>query len=95
MNPFQILIRPVLTEKSSLLMASQKYVFEVAIDANKFQIKQAIQDYYGVEVKEVNTIVVKPREKNFRTKRMSRPGHTARFKKAIVTLKSGAIDFMK
>lgn len=95
MNAFEILLRPILTEKSSLLMTQQKYVFEVAINANKFQIKEAVESYYGVEVKEVNTIVVKPREKNFRTKRISRPGRTARYKKAVVTLKSGTIDFMK
>lgn len=95
MNVYEILLRPILTEKSSLLMGSQKYVFEVAMGANKFQIKRAVESHYGVEVKEVNTLVVKPHEKNFRTKRMTRPGRTASYKKAVVTLKSGTIDFMK
>lgn len=91
----QILVRPIITEKASALIAKNKYVFEVMIDANKIQIKQAIESYYNVQVKEVNTIIVKPRQKNFRTKKVSRIGFTKRFKKAIVTLKSGTIDYLK
>lgn len=91
----QILVRPIITEKASALIAKDKYVFEVMIDANKIQIKQAIESYYNVQVKEVNTIIVKPRQKNFRTKKVSRIGFTKRFKKAIVTLKSGTIDYLK
>lgn len=91
----QILVRPIITEKASALIAKNKYVFEVMINANKIQIKQAIESYYNVQVKEVNTIIVKPRQKNFRTKKVSRIGFTKRFKKAIVTLKSGTIDYLK
>ena len=91
----QILVRPIITEKASALIAKDKYVFEVMIDANKIQIKQAIESYYNVQVKEVNTIIVKPRQKNFRTKKVSLIGFTKRFKKAIVTLKSGTIDYLK
>lgn len=91
----QILVRPIITEKASALIAKNKYVFEVMISANKIQIKQAIESYYNVQVKEVNTIIVKPRQKNFRTKKVSRIGFTKRFKKAIVTLKSGTIDYLK
>ncbi|SFB68333.1 LSU ribosomal protein L23P [Brevinema andersonii] len=91
----QILVRPIITEKASALIAKNKYVFEVIIDANKIQIKQAIESYYNVQVKEVNTIIVKPRQKNFRTKKVSRIGFTKRLKKAIVTLRSGTIDYLK
>lgn len=91
----QILVRPIITEKASALIAKNKYVFEVMISANKIQIKQAIESYYNVQVSEVNTIIVKPRQKNFRTKKVSRIGFTKRFKKAIVTLKSGTIDYLK
>ncbi len=91
----EILIRPILTEKSSMLTNLNKFVFEVAMDTNKIEVKKAIEQYYGVEVEKVNTIVVKPRQKNFRTKKMSRTGWTKRYKKAVVTLKSGTIDFLK
>lgn len=95
MTVSEILVRPILTEKSSALSINNKFVFEVALDTNKIEIKKAIESYYGVEVEKVNTIIVKPRQKNFRTKKMSRPGYTKRFKKAIITLKSGTIDLLK
>ncbi|MGL5955087.1 MAG: 50S ribosomal protein L23 [Brevinema sp.] len=91
----EILVRPILTEKSSALTNLNKFVFEVAMDTNKIEIKKAVESYYGVEVAKVNTIIVKPRQKNFRTKKMSRPGFTKSYKKAIVSLKSGTIDFLK
>lgn len=91
----EILVRPILTEKSSILSNLNKYVFEVSMDTNKIEVKKAIEQYYGVEVDKVNTLVVKPRQKNFRTKKMSRTGFTKSYKKAVVTLKSGTIDFLK
>lgn len=91
----EVLVRPILTEKSSMLTTLNKYVFEVAMNTNKIEIKKAIESYYGVEVDKVNTLVVKPRQKNFRTKKMSRPGFTKSYKKAVVSLKSGTIDFLK
>jgi len=91
----EILVRPILTEKSSMLKTINKYVFEVALHANKIEIRKAIESYYGVEVDKVNTLVVKPRQKNFRTKKISRPGFTKRFKKAIVSVRKGTIDFLK
>ncbi|MGL4367122.1 MAG: 50S ribosomal protein L23 [Brevinemataceae bacterium] len=95
MTVSEILVRPILTEKSSTLAPLNKYVFEVAINANKIQIKKAVESFYNVEVEKVNTVVVKPRQKNFRTKKISRPGFTKRFKKAIVSVKKGTIDFLK
>lgn len=91
----EVLVRPILTEKSSMLTNLNKYVFEVAMATNKIEIKKAIEQYYGVEVDKVNTLIVKPRQKNFRTKKMSRPGFTKSYKKAVVSLKSGTIDFLK
>lgn len=91
----EILVRPILTEKSSALSNLNKYVFEVAMNTNKIEIKKAIEAYYGVEVEKVNTLIVKPRQKNFRTKKMSRPGFTKRYKKAVVSVKTGTIDFLK
>ena len=61
----EILVRPILTEKSSVLSNLNKYVFEVAMNTNKIEIKKAVESYYGVEVEKVNTLIVKPRQKNF------------------------------
>lgn len=91
----EILIRPILTEKSSNLSNLNKYVFEVAMNTNKIEIKKAIESYYSVEVEKINTLIVKPRQKNFRTKKMSKIGFTKQYKKAIVSVKSGKIDFLK
>ncbi len=81
----EILVRPILTEKSSMLTNLKKYVFEVSMDTNKIEIKKAVEAKFGVEVDKVNTLVVKPRQKNFRTKKMSRTGFTKSYKKAVVT----------
>ena len=87
MNPY-IIRKPVITEKSLLLAQSQnKYVFEVDKLANKDQIKDAIQEFFGVEVKDVNTI-----RRNRTTKRTGKKRMTTvvpQVKKAIVQLKEG------
>ena len=86
-----ILRRPiVLTEKASLLKEKNQVVFEVARAANKAQIKDAVQSMFGVNVLDVNTLVMRGKER-----RMGR-GHakTQNWKKAIITLKEGdSIDF--
>ena len=87
MNPY-IIKKPVITEKSLLLAQSQdKYVFEVDKLANKDQIKVAIEEFFGVEVKDVNTI-----RRNKTTKRTGKKRMTVvvpQVKKAIVQLKEG------
>ena len=55
-NPHDIILRPVLTEKSYDGMADKRYVFEVAINANKIEIKQAVEAAFGVKVESVNTL---------------------------------------
>ena len=55
-SPYDIIIRPVLTEKSYDGMADKKYVFEVAIRANKTEIKSAVETIFGVKVASVNTM---------------------------------------
>ena len=86
-----ILRRPiVLTEKANLLREKNQVVFEVARAANKAQIKDAVQSMFGVSVLDVNTLVMRGKER-----RMGR-GHakTQNWKKAIITLKEGdSIDF--
>lgn len=81
---YDIIIRPVLTEKSYAEMANKKYTFRVAINANKTEIKNAIEEVFpGVKVESVNTMRTEGKiKRQGRTK-----GRTAEVKKAIVTLK--------
>ena len=81
---YDIIIRPVLTEKSYAEMANKKYTFRVAINANKTEIKNAIEEVFpGVKVEAVNTMRTEGK-----IKRQGRTqGRTAEVKKAIVTLK--------
>ena len=81
---YDIIIRPVLTEKSYAEMANKKYTFRVAINANKTEIKNAIEEVFpGVKVESVNTMRTEGK-----IKRQGRTqGRTAEVKKAIVTLK--------
>lgn len=82
---FDIILSPVITEKSTNLNALNKLTFKVAKDANKSSIKKSIEKLYKVEVIKVNTILSKPRVKMVRGKVGSKTG----YKKAIVTLKEG------
>ena len=86
-----IVLAPVITEKSMAGIADKKYTFKVAKDANKIEIAQAVEELFKVKVAKVNTISVRGKEK-----RMGRySGYTSSWKKAIVTLKAGskAIEF--
>lgn len=86
MNYRSIIKAPIITEKSSDLAQHNTYVFSVDTKANKTQIKQAIENIFGVKVENVNTINVKPKKK-----RVGRyVGKTNRVKKAIVKLKEGS-----
>ena len=86
MNPYQIILRPWVTEKATSLMENNQYVFEVAVEANKIQIRQAIEAIFDVRVKAVNTINVKGKLKRRRTRQGVTQGFTKTRKKAIVTL---------
>lgn len=87
--------RPLVTEKALAINGQRRYAFVVNKDANKIQIKQAIEalftqpDGKGVNVTAVNTIVVKGKEKRFRAFRRATVGRTPDFKKAVVTLAEG------
>ena len=79
-----IIIAPVITEKSMSGIADKKYTFKVARDANKIEIATAVEKLFKVKVAKVNTISVRGQEK-----RMGRySGYTAAWKKAVVTLKA-------
>jgi large subunit ribosomal protein L23 len=86
MNAYQIIIRPWVTEEATSLNELNQYVFEVAPEANKIQIRQAIQEIFNVQVKAVNTINVKGKLKRRRTRHGITQGYTKTRKKAIVTL---------
>ena len=82
MNSRQILIRPVVSEKSYALLAANKYTFRIHPEANKTQVRQAVEDIFGVRVEDVRTVNVrsKPKRRGFTA------GRTREWKKAIVQL---------
>ena len=85
LHPYAVLLRPIITEKSTVLTGADKYVFEVDVRANKNQIKEAVQLAFNVRVAEVNTMNVKGKPKRFGRKIVNRPD----WKKAVVTLVHG------
>lgn len=91
----QVLIEPIVTEKMTRLMEEgNHYAFRVAKEANKIEIKKAVEARYpNIEVKEVRTMIVRGKRKRQFTRRGLLEGKRASYKKAIVTLKSGEIDF--
>jgi large subunit ribosomal protein L23 len=81
-NARDIIKRPVITERTTDLMEENKFAFEVALKANKTEIKAAIEEIFGVKVEKVNTLRVPSKQK-----RVGRHiGRTSEWKKAIVTL---------
>lgn len=80
-----IIIRPIITEKSSSLMSMNKYTFEVLPKANKIEIRKAVEEVFKVKVTSVHTMKIKGKPK-----RMGRFfGHSRSWKKAIVSLAAG------
>ena len=82
-NVYDIIIRPIITERSMASVADKKYVFEVAKDAGKIEIKNAVETAFGVKVAKVNTINVNGKAKRLGAGRM---GTTKSWKKAYVQL---------
>jgi len=93
MNAYDIMRRPVITERSMNDMADRKYTFIVDINANKFQIKQAVEEIFKVKVEKVNTIKMAGKMKRMGRYEGRRPG----YKKAIVKLTpdSKTIEFFE
>ena len=94
MNAYDIIIKPVITEQSMADVADKKYVFMVDVDANKTEIKEAVEAIFGVKVSKVNTIRMQGKVK--RTGAYP-AGKRAEYKKAIVTLTadSKTIEFFE
>ena len=91
----EILIRPLITEKMTAMSEKlNRYGFVVAKKANKIQIRKAVEEMYGVNVKEINTLIVGGKDKTRYTKAGMVHGRSSAYKKAIVTLAEGEkIDF--
>ena len=85
-NPRDVIKKPLITEKSTSLMAENKYAFSVDINANKIDIRRAVEELFKVKVKSVNTMKVKGKPKRLGVHRGYRPN----WKKAIVTLEEGS-----
>ena len=94
MNTYDIIVRPVITEQSMADVADKKYVFQVAVDANKTEIKAAVEEIFGVKVSKVNTVRMQGKMKRTGAYPM---GRRAAYKKAIVTLTadSKTIEFFE
>ena len=91
---YDIIIKPVITEQSMEETDSKKYVFQVAIDANKVEIKKAVEEIFGVKVEKVNTLRMDGKEK----RQGAYPkGRRAAYKKAMVklTADSKTIEFFE
>ena len=84
-DPREVIIRPVISEHSYVMMENNTYTFEVATDSNKIEIAQAIEKIFDVKVIKVNTLNVKSKPKRQRYVE----GRTRTWKKAMVTLKEG------
>jgi len=82
---YDVIRKPIITEKATMASEHGAVVFEVAISANKPQIKEAVENLFGVKVKAVNTTITKGKVKRFR----GQPGRRKDVKKAYVMLEEG------
>ena len=92
-SAYDVIIKPVISEQSMDMAQEKKYTFKVAVDASKTEVRLAVEEIFGVEVKKVNIM-----NYNGKLKRMGRTmGRRAAYKKAIVTLTAGSkeIEFFQ
>ena len=82
MNARSVIIKPIVSEKSYALLAANKYTFRIHPDAHKTQVRQAVEEIFGVRVTDVRTMSVKSKPK----RRGYTSGRTRAWRKAIVTL---------
>jgi large subunit ribosomal protein L23 len=85
LHPNEVLLAPVVSEKSYSLIEGRKYSFRVHKDAHKTQVRQAVEELFNVKVERVNVLKVQPKPKRRGFRRGTRPG----WKKAIVQLREG------
>ena len=92
----QVILRPVISEKSMDLTRANKYTFAVHDDANKLQIRDAVEQLFKVKVVSVNVARTHPKEKRRGTRRGRITGYTSAWRKAVVTLAPGdKIEFFE
>ena len=92
----QIVLRPVISEKSMDQTSHHKYTFAVVDGANKLQIKAAVETLFKVTVLDVNVLTTKRKEKSRNRRRGRQAGYTSPWKKAVVTVKAGdSIEFFE
>jgi large subunit ribosomal protein L23 len=92
MHLYEVLRRPIITEKNTALQEQNKYAFGVAARANKYQVKQAVEKAFKVEVVAVNMITVPSKTRRVGRRQVK----TSPWKKAVVTLKVGQkIEFFE
>ncbi|MEN2983922.1 MAG: 50S ribosomal protein L23 [Dictyoglomaceae bacterium] len=84
-DPYTVILSPIISEKSTELSKYGKYIFEIARDANKIEVRRAVEEIFKVKVKKVAIINEKPK---LRRLGMSQ-GYTSKRKKAIITLQPG------
>src|ERR1700712_2994325 len=90
MNPTEVLIRPILTEKANAQQEKlRRYAFKVNRKANKLEIKKAVEQFYGITVINVNTVVVPSKVRSRSTKAGVITGRKSGYKKALVTVAEG------
>ena len=83
---YDVILRPIITENSMDMAAAKKYAFKVALDANKTEVRKAVEEIFGVDVAKVNIMNVSGKRK-----RLGRTfGTTSSYKKAVVTLTPGS-----
>ena len=85
LHPNEVLLAPVVSEKSYSLITDRKYTFKVHKDAHKTQVRQAVEELFGVKVQAVNIVKVQSKPKRRGMIRGRRPG----WKKAVVQLREG------
>jgi large subunit ribosomal protein L23 len=85
MNANDIILKPVISEKTTELMGINKYVFRVSMKANKLMVAYAIKQLFGVDPEKVNVLTVRGKDRRLRY----RTGKKSAWKKAIITLKPG------
>ena len=92
----QIILRPVISEKSMDETQRGKYTFRVAVNANKHQVKAAIEELFKVDVVTINISMTQPKEKSRNRGRSRIEGWTSKWKRAVVTLAAGQkIEFFE
>jgi large subunit ribosomal protein L23 len=92
MHPYEVLRRPIISEKNTALQEQNKYVFEVAQEANKYQVKQAVEKAFKVRVVAVNMITVPGKTRRVGKRQVK----TSPWKKAVATLEAGQkIEFFE